>query len=112
MTKDEYNQAGKIFEEIEKLESLIRTLQWSIENHERNLKENRYKYNRFIRLLNFTKDYNDEKKATVFLFTGVSSHGSEIDVDQEFCEVILEYFKNKLSSMRAEVERLGKGNET
>ena len=103
----ELEKANEIRDQIQGLDTLVRCLQHSIEKHEINSRVPRYK--RIFRFLNCKTRENDEEKARIFLFSGLTIHGVEIPVDQEICEKVLEIFQHRLEEKRKEFAMIGSG---
>ena len=103
----ELERANEIRDEIRELDTLVRCLKHSIEKHEINSREPRYK--RIFRFLNCKTRENGEEKARIFLFSGLTMHGVEIPVDQEICGKVLELFQHRLEEKYKEFAMIGGG---
>jgi hypothetical protein len=103
----ELEKANEIRAQITELDTLVRCLEHSIEKHEINSGNPRYK--RIFRFLNCKARENDEEKARIFLFSGLGVYGIEIPVDQEICGKVLEIFQRRLKEKHKEFAMIGSG---
>lgn len=103
----ELERANEIRDQIRNLDTVVLCLKHSIEKHERNSREPRYK--RLFRFVNCKTSETEEEKARIFLFNGLSMHGIEIPVDQEICENVLQIFQDRLEEKRKEFAMIGSG---
>ena len=108
MTIAELELANMLKEQMHQLENLVECLQKSVENHEKNTKDQRYK--RFFRFTNYKRRFEDTERAGIFLFSGLSMHGIEIPADQEVCEAVLKVFKEKLEETKKKFAAIGRAD--
>ena len=104
----ELERANEVRNQICELDTVVRCLKHSIEKHEINSREPRYK--RLFRFVNSKLRENDETKARIFLFNGLSMHGVEIPVDQEICVKVLSIFQDRLEEKHKEFAMIGKAD--
>lgn len=68
-------------------------------------KENRKPLLRFVNAIKF-KEGKEIKEATVILFDGVNTHGTDIPVDDRLLDCIKDYYEQRLKEAKAEFESL------
>lgn len=102
----ELEEANELREQIRELDKLVCCLETSVRNHEKNSKLRGYK--RLFRFVNCKLSEQDETKARIFLFNGLTCHGVEIPVDQEVCEKVCEIFKRRLEEKMKEFSKIGR----
>lgn len=108
MTLEELIRANELQEQLQQLESVVRCLQLSVENNEKNTQKQQYK--RIFRFVNYKRHLEDTERAGIFLFNGLSMHGIEIPVDQEICEAVLKVFKEKLEETKKKFAAIGRAD--
>lgn len=66
-------------------------------------------FNRGLRFLNYKRRADEQEKAGIILFYGVSAHGEDIPVDSEVIQNMLSFFQNRLKQREEEFRILGSG---
>lgn len=105
MTEKTYRKAGEIKREIEKLQSIIGGLKYRKQATDRNI--NPYKDPWwYFRALNLKKATEKTEEAYIIIFDNTNPHGTEIEVDEDFLNMLINYFEGKKKEKEKEFDAL------
>lgn len=113
MTQRELERAKELDQEIKNLGQVVYVLERTIEREKIKeweiTKRQGGTFNRKLRFLNYKRRADEQEKAGIILFYGVSVHGEDIPVDLEVIQNMLSFFQNRLEQREEEFRILGSG---
>jgi hypothetical protein len=105
MTEEKYLEAQRLKKEIEKHEAVASKLSRIKLDTTRAETVGQRFVKPFVRLLNKKKD-DGKVQAEAVLFGGLSNWGEEIPLTQEFMDFLEGYYKDKVASLKSQLDEL------
>lgn len=105
MKEETYKKAGALKKEIEELRDIISGLRFQRRRTDRSLDPDRCPWWK-LRALNLKRDPKKGEEAHIIIFDNTHPRGTEIKVDEEFLEMLTNYFENKKKEKEKEFEAL------
>lgn len=107
MTYNDLEKANSLKKKIENWESAIGRIEWSM-NHQDTSQEAKTIKRLFVRLLHKCEMSPGVEKDVAFVFFPERLHGVEIDLEEEFVLLLLDWLRGRVKKAKEEFEQIGK----
>ena len=105
MKEETYKKAGELKKEIEKLQNIIGGLKYRKQATDRNINPHKDPW-WYFRALNLKKAPEKTEEALIIIFDNTHPRGTEIEVDEDFLNMLINYFEDKKKEKEKEFDAL------
>lgn len=105
MTDETLRKARELKNEIEELESIVGGLSYRKRAADRDERPSRLPW-WILRALNRKSTPESSEEAHIIIFDNVHTHGTDIKVDEDLLNLLIEYFKSRQAEKEKEFDAL------